>query len=128
MKKNPPSIIQEVGFDFSWDEQKVWMLDILVEEIDISELIWHFAIPFWSKPDGFYDLKAQEVIDHPELHAEEYERTMKADTSHPIDIMFHNGRWVILDGLHRLVKQSLEGKRTVRVRKVPRSAVPLIEK
>ena len=27
-----PTIIQQVGFDFSWDEKKVWSLDVLIEE------------------------------------------------------------------------------------------------
>jgi hypothetical protein len=51
MKHAFPRIIQEVGFDFSWD-----------------------------------------VIDHPHDFSAEYDRTMAADTSHPIDIMFWRGR------------------------------------
>lgn len=123
-----PDIIKQVGFDFRWDEKKVWALDVPVEDIPIKELAWHFDIPFWSKPGGFYDLYARDVIDHPQENKQEYERTMQADTSHPIDIMFWRGRWVILDGLHRLVKQAIEGKDTVRVRKVPESAIPRIKK
>ena len=33
-----PKIIKDVGFEFSWDEPKVWALDIPVEEIPIKEL------------------------------------------------------------------------------------------
>lgn len=124
-----PDIIREVGFDFSWDEQKIWSLDVPVEEIPITELTWHFDIPFiWSKPDGYYDVKPQEVIDHPENHPEEFHRTIQADTNYPIDIMFWKGRWLILDGLHRLMKQSIEGKEKVEVRKISKSAIPLILK
>jgi hypothetical protein len=120
-KREVPSIIREVGLDISWDERKVWQLDFPIEEMDVSELIWHYDIPFWFKPGGFYDLKPQEVIDNPERYTEEYVRTMGADTTHPIDIMFWRGRWLILDGLHRLLKQTLQGAQTVKIRKIPES-------
>ena len=127
--RKTPDIIKEVGFDFSWDERKVWELDFPEEEMPIEELAWHFGIPFiWSKPNGYYDVKPSEVIEHPDLHPEEYERTMQADTSYPIDIMFWRERWLILDGLHRLMKQGIEGVKTVRVRKIPESVIPQIQK
>src|SRR5687767_3051335 len=74
-KRKLPSIIKEVGFDFSWDERRVWALDVPVEDTPIDELTWHFDIPFWSKPGGFYDLCPKDVITHPEQYPEEYERT-----------------------------------------------------
>lgn len=127
--KKPPEVIKEVGFDFNWDEKKVWALDLPVEEMAINDLVWHFDIPFlWTKPDGYYDLKPNEVLANPSQHTEEYERTLKADLSHPIDIMQWRGRWLILDGLHRLMKASIQGQEKVNVRKVPQSAIPAITK
>lgn len=122
-----PDIIKEVGFDFSWDERKVWELDVPIEAMPIDELTWHFDVPFiWSKPDGFYDVNPREVIEHTDQYPEEYQRTLEADAVHPIDIMFWEKRWLIFDGLHRLMKQSIEGKRMVRVRKIPETAIPMI--
>lgn len=127
MAEKIPQIIKDVGFDFNWSEEKVWALKIPVEEMDIAELIWHFDIPFlWEK--GVYDLKPQEVIDNPEAHKEEYERTMRADLAYPIDIMENKGRWLILDGLHRLMKAFILGMKKVQVRKVPRELIPKIMK
>ena len=37
MKRIIPKIIKRVGFDFSWKEEKVWKLNVPVEEIDIKE-------------------------------------------------------------------------------------------
>lgn len=129
MSRELPDIIKEVGFDFSWDERKVWELNVPAEEMPIHELTWHFDVPFiWSKPDGYYDVNPSEVIDHPDQHPEEYERTMRADTAHPIDIMFWKKRWLILDGLHRLMKQAVQDAEVVQVRKIPESAIPLIRK
>lgn len=129
MNRVLPDIIKEVGFDFSWDEQKVWALDAPTVEMPIDELVWHFDIPFiWSKPDGYYDVTPNEVIENPDNHPEEYKRTMQADTDYPIDIMYWKKRWLILDGLHRLMKQAIEGKEVVQVRKIPETAIPMILK
>lgn len=129
MRRELPKIIREVGFDFRWDEHKVWQLDLPTEEMPIDKLAWHFDVPFlWSKPNGYYDIKPREVIDSPRNYSEEYARTMQADISYPIDVMLWRGRWVILDGLHRLMKQYIEGNEAVDVRKVPKSLITLIEK
>lgn len=118
-----PQIIKDVGFDFSWSEEKVWALDVPVEEININELTWHFDIPFLWEKGGVYNLTSREVIEYPDEHKEEYDRTMKADLSYPIDIMENKGRWLILDGLHRLMKASILGAETVRVRKISRDYI-----
>lgn len=129
MKRQLPKIIEEVGFDFSWDEQKVWKLNSPTEEISIDELTWHFKVPFiWSKPNGYYDVEPQEVLNDPKKHPEEYQRTMKADMQYPIDIMYWKGRWLILDGLHRLMKASLQNDKLVKVRKIAESDIPKIQK
>lgn len=119
-----PQIIKDVGFDFSWSEEKVWTLNVPVEEMDIQELLWHFAVPFLWEDGGVYNLTPQKIIDNPEMHKAEYERTMKADLVHPIDIMQNKGRWLILDGLHRLMKADVLGMNKVQVRKIPRKSIP----
>ena len=127
MKKDIPQIIKDVGFDFNWSEEKVWALDVPIEEMDIKELIWHFDTPFlWE--DGVYNLKPQDVLDYPDEHKKEYSRTMKSDLIHPIDIMENKGRWLILDGLHRLMKSSILKMQKVRVRKISRDIIPQILK
>lgn len=123
-----PKIIKEVGFDFDWSEEKVWRLDIPVEDMDMTELEWHFEIPFWNTPGGYYDLTPNKVLANPEKYKEEFEQTMKVDLSYPLDIMFWKGRWLMLDGLHRLVKAKKLGLQTVKVRKIPQEAVSLIRK
>ena len=125
MPNDIPKIIKDVGFDFHWDEKKVWALDVPEEFMDIKELIWHFGVPFlWE--DGIYNLKPREVLDNPEAHRKEYDRAMNADFSYPIDIMENKGRWVILDGLHRLMQAEILNIPKVRVRKIPRSRIPEI--
>lgn len=127
--RKKPQIIEDVGFDFHWDVEKVWKLNIPTEEISIDELTWHFNVPFlWSKPDGYYDLKPQDVIDHPDMYKDEYARTMNVDLSYPIDIMHWRGKWLILDGLHRLMKANIDQLKSVKVRKVDKKYIHQIEK
>ena len=129
MKNKLPDIIKEVGFDFHWDSKKVWKLDIPVTEIDINELVWHFEIPFWEKDDSDdYNLTPKEVIEHKEGTKAHREKVEKADLSYPIDIMENKGKWLILDGLHRLVKTYELGHKKVSVRIIPREKVPEILK
>lgn len=127
-KRDVPQVIKDVGFDFSWSEEKVWALDVPVEEMEITELAWHFAVPFLWEGGGVYNLTSQEVIDNPAAHQTEYDRTMKADLAHPIDIMQNKGRWLILDGLHRLMKAEILSMDKVQVRKIPRERIPEIVK
>jgi hypothetical protein len=66
-------------------------------------------------------------MSHPEKYPAEYARILGADLTHPLDIMFNKGRWLLLDGLHRLAKAKLNGLKTVNVRKIPASAIPRIK-
>jgi hypothetical protein len=51
---------------------------------------------------------------------------MAADLGFPLDLLFRNDRWVILDGVHRLLKADLLGLSQVRVRRLPPAMLPLI--
>lgn len=129
MERKKPKIIQEVGFDFSWDEQKVWRLDLPTEFMNIDELTWHLDVPFlWSQPDGYYDVLPRQVLEKPEEYPDERVRTKDANTQYPIDVMRWRDRWVILDGLHRLMKRYQEGAEAVQVRKVSTEFIDIIKK
>ena len=129
MLKDRPQIIQEVSFDFDWDLNKVWGLDEPTIEMPISELVWHLDIPFWeSEGTDDWNLTPREVIDHPHEQPSHWKKIQEADTSYPIDIMENKGRWVLLDGLHRLSKLYMAGEKNVRVRKIPRNRIPEIVK
>lgn len=123
-----PAIIEEVGFDFSWNEEDVWRLDYPIEEMDISILEWNLDIPFWDGENGSYCLTPNEVLENKEKYIDEYNRTMNADISYPIDIMENKGRYPILDGMHRLLKCKILNYDKVKVRVIPRDEIPNISK
>lgn len=128
MKEKLPDIIKEVGFDFDWEEEKVWQLDIPVTKMDIEELVWHFDIPFHWRGDSAYSLTSREIIEHPEDNKTEFKRILKADLKYPIDIMQNKGKWLILDGLHRLMKAYIKGLKKVDVRIIPREKISEIKR
>ncbi len=126
-QNNAPQIIKDVGFDFDWDSRKVWALEEPTVEMDIADLLWHFDIPFWEKEGtDDYNLIPWDVINYPEIEKTHHEKMLAADLAHSIDIMENKGRWLILDGLHRLVKAYKNGQKTVKVRKIPRERIPEI--
>src|SRR3989344_2765886 len=127
-KRKLPKIIKKVCFDFHWEVKKVWALKYPVEKIDMKKLKWHFDIPFHWHGRKIYNLKSIDVINNPKKYKKEYNRTLKSDMRFPIDIMRNKGRWLILDGLHRLMKAEILGMKKVRVRKIPRSEIPNISK
>jgi hypothetical protein len=120
-----PKELQENGFDFHWDNEKVWLLDIPVEEIHIQELDYLFDMPFWQDEGK----TPRQIIIELDKYPNKKERILNADVKYPIDIMQNNkGKYLTLDGLHRLAKLSLEGKEKIKVRKIPRNMISLIEK
>lgn len=119
-----PKIIQEVGFGFDWDVEKVWALTLPVSEMSISNLVWHFDIPFW----GNSNIKPIDVMLHPELYPSDHLRMIHSDLAYPLDIMYWKNRWLLLDGLHRLLKSHILGHTTVLVRKVPHSMISTIKR
>lgn len=122
-----PDILQKVNIPFIKDDQLIWALDLAVETMPISKLLWHFNYPFWEKEGtDDWNLTPQRLIDDPNKEPTHYKQIKAADLSFPLQVMRHNGRWLILDGLHRLVKSYLAGETTLRVRKVPSSAIPQI--
>lgn len=122
-----PDHIKKYAFDFHWSNEKLWQLELPTEQMSVDELLWHFDIPWLHTPGQRFNLTPSEIMQHPERHPEEYARTMQADKHYPIDIMFNKGRWLILDGLHRLMQLTDQGRREVTVRKVPREYIAMIE-
>jgi len=46
-------------------------------------------------------------------------KILEADLKYPIELYFHKGQWIILDGVHRFTKAVYLGHTTIKVRKVP---------
>ena len=55
-----PSALKGILYDFWWDVEKLFVLDLPIQTIGIDELLWHFSLPIWTfdgkqfaiSPDG----------------------------------------------------------------------------
>ena len=118
-----------------WDNDDIHKLDLPAKTIPIHKLTWYLDMPCWSpdgvpsnKPDGKPGVRPKDVFDNPGIFPEHDKRIDEADTSYPLDLLKHNGKLFILDGLHRLLKLMKEDKKEVQVRIVPQSDFDRIEK
>lgn len=111
-----------VGLDFgNWEEEKIWALDLPIQEIDIEKLLWHLDVPYWENDTSKkWTVTLRDVIDGKDGTTRERERTNRADTSFPIDLFEHKGKLFVLDGLHRFIKLFMQGKRKIQVRIIPK--------
>lgn len=122
-----PQIIKDTGFDFAWDDKKVWELPIEAEEIPIDELLWHLEIPVWeTEGTDDWNLTPAQVLQNPEKEPSHSKKIAEINLQYPIDIMWNKGRWTLLDGYHRLARAHQLEQKNVKVRKIPRDYIPQI--
>ncbi len=115
-----PSVIESYWYAFDWDVEAIWALDLPVSQMPIARLEWHLDVPLWPFEGRPYTLTPRDVIKAPYRYADEYRRAHRASLVFPIDITWFKGRWLILDGIHRLLKAHELRLDSVSVRKVPR--------
>ncbi len=118
----------EHAFDLPFwrDNEKLWALDVPVEEMEIDELLWILDVPFWENERGDIVITPNEVIQNADQYPEHRDRINGGDTSYPLDVMKNRrGKWLTLDGLHRFVQLVLAGANTVQVRKIPPDLIHL---
>ena len=103
-----PEILEDAGFDLYMDTSKLRDLPLEVTSMNLGELLWCFDFPVWEK-DGTDDwnLTPREVIEGKPDTSEHMQRVQDSNLEYPIVIIFHKNKWVILDGIHRLVKAYL---------------------
>jgi hypothetical protein len=121
-------LLKEHGFNLPFwrDNNKLWALKVPVEEMEINEFLWIFDLPFWEDEEGNIVITPREVIKNPDNYPYHTNKILECDTSYPIDVMKNKkGRWLTLDGLHRLVKLYLNKKTKVLVRKIPPEIIHL---
>ncbi len=120
-------IIEEEWFDFDWDPEEVWEVDVEPEAMPVGRLEWHLDIPLWEYGGESNRVTPRQVLESPDEYPEYFQDIMDTDVSCPIDIMWWNHRWMILDGVHRLAKATHLGEETIEVRKIPKSAISEIQ-
>jgi hypothetical protein len=103
------------GFPFPVKMEEMWNSNIKVEEVDIEELKWNLTLPWWNTDENkYYNLKPEDVMLDINQYPNHKERIENAETKYPLLlIQTKQNRWLVYDGVHRFVKQILEGKEKV---------------
>lgn len=115
----PPELTAYI-LDFHWDLDLLHALDLPVVELPFADLADHLDLPFWAYDGRPFQLTPHQVAADPVTYRDQYERTLAADPSHPLDVVRRpDNRITILDGVHRLLRAELEGQTVVAVRVLP---------
>jgi len=121
-----PPALRGVLLDFAWESERLWALDLPVEELRVADSIWLLDLPFWREEGRWFVVTPNQVRARPDRYVEQWARMLRADLDTAVHITERHGRTVILDGIHRLLKADLLGRNSIPGRRVPSSALPLI--
>ena len=121
VEKALPPLLQGVFFDFHWETAKSWSLPTAVSVIQFEKISWHLGLPVWSTQRGEmrFDLSPASVLANPSGFPYHWERIINADLGYALEMFQNGGRWVILDGYHRLARHFIEKNILVPVRYHP---------
>jgi hypothetical protein len=106
----PQVLRQALPMMVRWDIHELWALDLPVRRIPVGDLAWLFELPIWQKDGTRFQVSPAEVRAGPDRFPGHLRRVMASDLGRPIHLVEHNGRLVVLDGYHRLLKAAIEGR------------------
>lgn len=104
-----PAALRGWLLPIDWDRELLWELELPRRRLGLEELRWHFDLPWWRRDDVWFQVAPREFLACPEAHPEHADRVASADLSYPLHVVLRDQRWLILDGIHRLVKAQMLG-------------------
>jgi hypothetical protein len=121
-----PEALRGVLLHFAWDLRRLFALDLPHGRSDVADLAWHLDLPFWRENGVWFSVTPNEVRHDPTAHLEQWRRTLRTDLRYPIHVTEMADRTVVLDGVHRLLKATIEGRVWLPHRRLPTEMFPLI--
>jgi hypothetical protein len=122
-----------VTYAYAPPEVAPWLVDLAYAEVHgrdrpielmpVRELEWILDVPLWWDGGHPFRLRPRDVLGEPERNRAQYVRTSEADLAIPIDVAWHHGRWIVVDGVHRLLKAVSLGHTAVAAREIPGAAL-----
>ena len=105
-----PRAIREALPVGGWRLELLWQLDLPVRMVSVRELEWLLDLPVWQAYGRHFAVSPRDVMATPDVLSCQHARTLLADLTYPIHLCLWQGRTVILDGFHRLLKAVLIGR------------------
>src|SRR5262249_54903030 len=111
-----PHALRPWLLDAEWENERLHAIERPVSALPVATLRWCYGLPWWRGDAGpGFTVTRREVIRNPGAHPEHDARIATADLSRPLHVLRRHGHWMVLDGIHRLVKADLDGVQRVRV-------------
>jgi hypothetical protein len=92
-----------------WNIGKLHSLDLPIQPVAVDDLAWLFDLPLWQNNGARFQVSPAQVRADPARFPDHMRRVLASDLQHPIHLVQHNGRLVVLDGCHRLLKAAIQG-------------------
>jgi ribosomal protein S18 acetylase RimI-like enzyme len=108
-----PDVLTEVWPLIPARLDRLWALDLPAETVSVAELAWLLDLPLWQLDGRRFQVSPNQVLRERDRFPAHVERAMASDLSFPIVLTEHRGRWVVLDGYHRLLKTIILGEKTI---------------
>jgi hypothetical protein len=133
MKTHPllsqqPPVMRELIYDFWWDLDKLHILaDSLPERaVSVKDLLWHLDMPYWKHNDQPFQVSPRQVWEDPKTYVEHHRRVLAADLGYPLIIREKDGRILLMDGVHRLLKAAMQDIHTLKAKVFSDEHIPSI--
>lgn len=121
-----PPVLRGLLYDFWWDIDKLHALELPVKTIALADLLWHLDLPYWKHNGQPFQITPRQVWQSPGDYPEQYARMQAADLMHPIIVREVDGRLLMVDGVHRLLKATMKGNSTIQAAFFRDEFIPLI--
>ena len=89
-----------------------------MEEVPVETFDWLLDLPIWRWQGRRFQVSVREVRNDPERYQAHHAKAERAGTTYPIHITWQHGRWIILDGYHRLLTTVVRHRPTIKAVKV----------
>jgi GNAT superfamily N-acetyltransferase len=123
-----PASVQAVLLPRRWDLGRLLALDLPRTTVATADYEWMLDIPMWRDERGtWFTITPNQVRADRGSNPWQWDRTLRANLEIPIHIAQREGRSVIIDGVHRLLKATMIGRGRLPARIVKADDWPAFE-
>src|SRR3972149_9954277 len=110
---------EEIDLGFKLNDSLLRDIDLPIEEISLSELIYNADIPYLERQGtDDWNLSPNELIRNFDKESNHASKVGNVDMQYPICIYYFKNHWIVLDGVHRFTKALMNKDKTIKVKRI----------